>query len=228
MSFTANGASTFVSEMLTLEHACDVEHGGALIVVDDSFTAPLNARGLQVHACDSSSLTVLSDHVRLSQCSDGGLCGDAATCADVAPLPSAPNLTSVDCSCTGEFFPSPKSASLALAPYGFDPSVDYCVTPRVLQEIELSGFVLEETLRLSKTGSANTEHILDLTMHIGGTDVASADWTIIFEDFFAILGSRGGILQVYLGILEAPGRPKKHIRVPKSIFKRRLYARTVA
>jgi hypothetical protein len=178
MSFTADGASTFVSEMLTLEPACDVEHGGALIVVDDSFTAPLNARGLQVHACDSSSLTVLSDHVRLSQCSDGGMCGDAATCVDVLPSPSAPDLTTVDCSCTGEFFPSPKSASLALAPYGFDPSVDYCVTPRVPTPPSFSGFAVEESVRLTKTASANAVYTLNLEIPIGGTDIYPAAWNI--------------------------------------------------
>ena len=124
---TAAAATTLVSEMLTLEPACEEEHGGALITVTDEFTAPLDVRGLQVHTCASSSLLVFSEHVQLARCSDGDVCGDAATCADVVPLPSEPNLTTVDCSCTGEFFPSPKSASLALAPYGFDPSIDYCV-----------------------------------------------------------------------------------------------------
>ena len=113
--------------MLTLEPACEEEHGGALITVTDEFTAPLDVRGLQVHTCASSSLLVFSEHVRLARCSDGDVCGDAATCADVVPLPSAPNLTTADCSCQGEFFPNPAGTSLALAPYGFDPSVDYCV-----------------------------------------------------------------------------------------------------
>ena len=127
MSFPLGSASNFVSELLTLKPACDMEHSGALIAVPREFTAPLDVRGLQVHACASSSPSVLPDGMRLARCSDGNVCGDAATCADVVLVPSAPNLTGVDCSCTGEFFPSPKSASLALAPYGFDPSVDYCV-----------------------------------------------------------------------------------------------------
>ena len=108
------------------------EHSGALIAVTDEVTAPLNVRGLQVHACGSNNPSVFSEHVRLARCSDGGVCGVAATCTDALPLPSAPNLTTVDCSCQGEFFPSPAAASaaetsLALAPYGFDPSIDYCV-----------------------------------------------------------------------------------------------------
>ena len=132
---TASAAIGFVSELLTLEPACEEVHSGALITVTDEFHAPLTVRGLQVHACASSSLSVLSGHVRLASCSDGGVCGDAASCADVVPLPSAPNLTTVNCSCEGEFFPNPAGTSLALAPYGFDPSsiglpgpsIDYCV-----------------------------------------------------------------------------------------------------
>ena len=132
MSFTLGSASNFVSELLTLKPACDMEHSGALIAVPDEFTAPLNVRGLQVHACGSNNPSVFSEHVRLARCSDGGVCGVAATCTDALPLPPAPNLTTVDCSCQGEFFPSPAAASaaetsLALAPYGFDPSIDYCV-----------------------------------------------------------------------------------------------------
>ena len=63
------------------------------------------------------------------------VCDVAATCTDVQPLTSAPELTTVNCSCQGEFFPNPNGTSLALAPYGFDPNtiglpgatVDYCV-----------------------------------------------------------------------------------------------------
>jgi len=60
--------------------------------------------------------------VRPRNCSDGDVCGAAATCTDVQPLPSEPDLTTVNCSCQGEFFPNPNGTSLALAPYGFDPS----------------------------------------------------------------------------------------------------------
>lgn len=130
---SAAAATALVSELLALEPSCEEEHSGALIAVTDDFTSPLDVRGLQVHACASSNPSVLSEHVRLSHCSDGDVCGAAATCADVLPLPSAPNLTTVDCSCQGEFFPSPEAASaagtsLSLAPYGFDPSIDYCVS----------------------------------------------------------------------------------------------------
>ena len=52
------------------------------------------------------------------------------------------------------------------------------VTPRVLGEAALRGFVLEETLRLSKTISADAKHTLDLDIKMDGTDIASADWTI--------------------------------------------------
>ena len=127
MSLTAGAASIFASEMLTLEPACDAEHSSALITIDGALTTPLDMRGLKVHSCGSSNLTILSDALRLSRCSDGGVCGTAATCTDVLPLPSAPNLTTVECSCRGEFFPNPAGTSLALAPYGFDPSIDYCV-----------------------------------------------------------------------------------------------------
>ena len=166
----------FTSEMLTLETPCDEEHSGGLIFVRG--TAPLQARDLKVHAC-ASSRQILNDGMRLSRCSDDGdLCGAAATCTDVVPLLSAPNLTTVDCSCTGESFPSPAAASAALAPYGIDPSVDYCVTPRVASKTTLRGFVLEEVLRLSKTDTSNTVHTLELEIDMDGTDDAPAAWTI--------------------------------------------------
>ena len=51
------------------------------------------------------------------------------------------------------------------------------------------------------------------------------------EFYFQILyrfgGSRGPFWRLILGILEAPGRPKNHIRGSKSIFRRRLCARRV-
>ena len=124
-------ATGFESEMLTLELLhCDAEHSGPLIAVSSGFNAPLNARGLKVvppAECASTSLPVLSEHVRLLNCSDGDVCGDAAACKDVQPLAAVPSLKTVDCSCTGESFPNPNATSLALAPYGFDPSIDYCV-----------------------------------------------------------------------------------------------------
>ena len=167
----------FTSEMLTLEPPCDEEHSGALIAVVG--TAPLQARDMKVHACASSRQPILSNGTRLLRCSDGeDVCGAAATCTDVVPLLSAPNLTTIDCSCTGESFPSLAAASAALAPYGIDPSVDYCVTARVAIEADLGGFVLERVVRLSKTSSANAAHTLDLTIRIGGTDVYPAAWTI--------------------------------------------------
>ena len=167
----------FTSEMLTLEPPCDEEHSGALIAVVG--TAPLQARDMKVHACASSRQPILSNGTRLLRCSDGwDVCGAAATCTDVVPLLSAPNLTTVDCSCTGESFPSPTAASAALAPYGIDPSVDYCVTPRVASQAALHGFVLEEVLRLSKTVTSNTVHTLNLEIDMDGTDAAPATWTI--------------------------------------------------
>ena len=173
-------AAAFRAELLMLEHPCEAEHSGPLISVPDKPSSKaMRMRGLQVHTCASSSPMVLDDGLRLSRCSDDGdVCGAAATCTDVVPFPWAPNLTSVNCSCMGETFPAPTAASAALAPYGVDPSVDFCVTPRVPKAANLDGFVLEKVLRLSKTGSANDAHTLDLKMLIGGTDVYSANWTI--------------------------------------------------
>ena len=122
---SAEGATTFQSELLTLEPSCEADEGAALISVDGAVTAPLKVRGLQVvapEACASKNFSVFSDKVRPLNCSDGDVCGAAATCTDVQPLPSAPDLTTVNCSCQGEFFPNPNGTSLALAPYGFDPS----------------------------------------------------------------------------------------------------------
>ena len=122
---SAEGATTFQSELLTLEPSCEADEGAALISVDGAVTAPLKVRGLQVvapEACASKNFSVFSDKVRPLNCSDGDVCGAAATCTDVQPLPSAPDLTTVNCSCQGEFFPNPDGTSLALAPYGFDPS----------------------------------------------------------------------------------------------------------
>jgi hypothetical protein len=139
ISFTAEAATNFRSELLTLEPSCDADPSTALISADSSFTEPLNVRGLRVvapAACASANFSVFSDHLRLVTCSDGDdVCDVAATCTDVQPLTSAPELTTVNCSCQGEFFPNPNGTSLALAPYGFDPNtiglpgatVDYCV-----------------------------------------------------------------------------------------------------
>ena len=184
----------FTSEMLTIEHPCAGEHSGALISVGSAalisenspsfssgapITAPLHARDMKVHTCASSRQPILDDWMRLSRCSDGGdMCGAAATCTDVTPLRYLPNLTTVHCSCTGDSFPSPAAASAAVAPYGVDPSVDYCVTPRVASKTALRGFVLEEVMRLSKTDTSNTVHTLELEIDMDGTDTAPAVWTI--------------------------------------------------
>ena len=126
ISFSAEAATNFRSELLTLEPSCEEAPGTSLISVDGTFTEPLNVRGLQVvipAACPSANVSVVSDHVRLVNCSDGeGVCDAAATCTDVQPLPSVPDLTTASCSCEGEVFANPNGTSLALAPYGFDPS----------------------------------------------------------------------------------------------------------
>ena len=69
------------------------------------------------------NFSVFSANVRPLNCSDGKhICGDAATCIDVQPLSVAPKFTTASCLCPPEYFPNPNSTSLALAPYGFDPS----------------------------------------------------------------------------------------------------------
>ena len=123
----ASHATTFQSELLTLEPSCEADQGAALISVDGTVAAPLKVRGLQViapAACATKNFSVFSNNnVRLLNCSDGDdVCGAAATCANVKPLLSVPDLMTVNCSCLGEVFPNPKGTSLALAPYGFDPS----------------------------------------------------------------------------------------------------------
>jgi hypothetical protein len=79
------------------------------------------------------------------------------------------------------------ATSPALAPYGFNPStiglpgerIDYCVTPRKARKADLSDFVLEKVLRLSKPAeSLSEEHTLKLTIDMEGTDIANATWTI--------------------------------------------------
>ena len=133
LSISANAATRFEAELLTLELSCDQDPSAALIGigVESAFSAPLNVRGLRLvapAACASQKFAVLNDHVRFVNCSDGGkLCGVAATCTDVQPLPSVPDLTTASCSCEGEVFANPNGTSLALAPYGFDPTMDYCV-----------------------------------------------------------------------------------------------------
>ena len=86
----AEAAANFQAELLTLEPACQAEHSGALIRVDDGFTGPLNLRGLRVVApagCAAANLTIFTDHVRPRNCSDAeDPCGAAATCAEVRPL----------------------------------------------------------------------------------------------------------------------------------------------
>ena len=143
ISFTKpEAATTFESELLALEPSCEADPSIALIgIINEAVNVTLKVRGLRVlspAACASSTnLSVFSDHVRPLDCSDGNdvVCGAAASCTDVQPLPASPALTTVNCSCQGEFFPNPKATSLALAPYGFDPTtiglpgppIDYCV-----------------------------------------------------------------------------------------------------
>ena len=141
-------ASKFKAELLTLELSCE-EPSAALIKIKDSAacTAPLNVRGLRVvipTACastnfSSTNFSVFSDHVRPVSCSDDDYapCDTAATCTEVPPLPTVPNLKTVNCSCEGVTFANPTATSPALAPYGFDPrtiglpgkSIDFCVCP---------------------------------------------------------------------------------------------------
>ena len=179
-------ATRFRAELLTLEPYCEAEHNEPLIYVsyapEEENALPLHVQGLQVSdGCASSSLAILTSEVpggyRLSRCSDDDVCGAAATCTD-NPLSASPNLTTVECSCTGESFTTPAAVSATLAPYGFDPNVDFCVTPRVLTAVDVGGFVLEKVVRLSKTSSTNAAHTLNLTIHMGGTDVYPAIWSI--------------------------------------------------
>ena len=93
----ASHATTFQSELLTLEPSCEADQGAALIRVDGTVAAPLKVRGLQViapAACATKNFSVFSNNnVRLLNCSDGDdVCGAAATCANVQPLPSVPDL----------------------------------------------------------------------------------------------------------------------------------------
>ena len=46
--------------------------------------------------------------------------------------------------------------------------------------------------------------------------------------YLSIWGLPGVILEGHFGILEAPERPKNHIRAPKSIFRKKLCERRVA
>ena len=150
---SAEEAAAFQAELLTLEPACEAERSGALISVGDAaVTAPLNVRGLRVvepAACASADLTIFSDHVRPRNCSDAeDVCGAAATCTEVQPLPSAaPNLTTVDCACTGD--PNPSGTSGALAPYGFDPSSLGLPDGIVASDIGLPGSTVDYCVRCS-------------------------------------------------------------------------------
>ena len=141
----ASQATTFQSELLTLEPSCEADQGAALIRVDGTVAAPLKVRGLRIvapTACASTNTLVFSEHHRPVSCSDGDYapCDAAATCTEVLPLPTVPTLKTVDCSC-GEASPNPTATSRALAPYGFDPKpiglpgqrINYCVRPSPLK-----------------------------------------------------------------------------------------------
>jgi len=139
MRIASDDAHTFRSELLTLVPSCEAAQSGALITVDGAFTtaspgftsnAPLNARALHVTIpleCASAQFSVLSEGTRLLMCSDGNVCGGAAICSDVQMHAVEPSMATVHCSCQGEYFPSPTASSAALAPYGSDPNIDYCV-----------------------------------------------------------------------------------------------------
>jgi hypothetical protein len=155
-------AATFRSQLLVLEPSCEADPSTALIGVASAVAAPLNVSGLQVlppPACASTQLnvSVFSDPVRPLKCSDGDhVCGGAASCIDVQPLPASPALTTVSCSCQAPFFGNPIASSEALAPYGFDPrilglsdpttiglpeeSIDYCVRWHWLELTRIAAF----------------------------------------------------------------------------------------
>jgi hypothetical protein len=162
---SAEMAAAFRAELLTLEPACEAERSGALISVDDAaFTAPLNVRGLRVvapAACASADLTIFSDHVRPRNCSDAeNVCGAAATCTEVQPLPSAaPNLTTIDCACSLPYLPNPSGTSVALAPYGFDPSSLGLPDGMDASDIGLPGSIIDYCVRCS--ASNHSVHDVD-------------------------------------------------------------------
>ena len=155
-------AATFRSELLVLEPSCEADPSTALIGVASAVAAPLNVSGLRVlppATCASTQLnvSVFSDSMRPLKCSDGDhVCGDAASCIDVQPLPASPALTTVSCSCQAPFFGNPLASSEALAPYGFDPrtlglpdpttiglpskSIDYCVRCGTWLELTRTAF----------------------------------------------------------------------------------------
>jgi hypothetical protein len=231
LAMSDEAATNFQSELLTLEPSCEEDPSAALIGVDSAFTAPLNARGLRVVApatCASTKFAVVSDRMRLVNCSDGEhVCGAAATCTDVQLMSSVPFIKTAICSCQGEYVANPNGSSLALAPYGFDSNaiglgedldpttiglpgmiIDYCVralsflnqppeqahasftnsceprvptvqiTPRRVRNADLSNYVLEKVLRLSKTESLNAEHTLKLTIDMEGTNIFPGTWVV--------------------------------------------------
>ena len=53
------------------------------------------------------------------------------------------------------------------------------VTPREADRFELSGFIQEKVLRLTKTNELSVAHTLDLKIIMRGTDVWPATWTIV-------------------------------------------------
>ena len=143
--YTAETATNFQAELLTLELSCEEDPSTALIKImeNSAFAAPLSVRGLRIvapAACSSTNFSVFSH--RPVSCSDDDYapCDATATCTEVRPLPAVPTLKTVDCSCGKASF-NPTATSPALAPYGFDPStiglpderIDYCVRPSTVK-----------------------------------------------------------------------------------------------
>ena len=52
------------------------------------------------------------------------------------------------------------------------------ITPRRVRNADLSNYVLEKVLRLSKTESLNAEHTLKLTIDMEGTNIFPGTWVV--------------------------------------------------
>lgn len=187
----------------------------------------LALRALRVSAGDGCSLPparqLLADGTSLASCAqlpsiDGGSCGTAATCTDVALCAwTTVAFTSAECSCTGSTFArATAETSAELLPYSFG-----CFTPREAQTVSAVGVAASSVIfRLAKSAYADSVETRNLLISMGGTDhtttstwyISSASSWLYLEQFQGQINQTeaGAELQVSASTAMQPGQEDPH------------------
>lgn len=186
-SYLRVGASaTLAAAFLSIVPNCFMPHDQPIIEAHgSSANRPLALRALRISTDESCSLPpaslLLANGTSIAACAqlpstNGGNCGLAATCTDVALRAwGGSAFSSAECSCTGSTIArATASASAELSPYSFG-----CFTPRKAQSVSALGVTTSTvSFRLTKSATADATEMRSLLISMAGTDAASARWRV--------------------------------------------------